>query len=73
MFTKEVIDPMVEKIAKRQTKPVIDASIQQIVDEIEAETGKAPSKSAVWESLHRLGAVASGRKFIYQHNKPRHE
>jgi hypothetical protein len=73
MFKKTVIDPMVEKIAQRQTKPIIDASIDDIALEIEQETGKAPSKSAIWNSLHRIGAVSSGKRWIYQHNKGRHE
>jgi hypothetical protein len=73
MFTKDKIDPLVEEIAKRQTRPVIDASIQQIVDEIKERTGVEPSKSAVWLSLRRIGAVSSGRKFIYRHNEAHHE
>lgn len=67
MFTSEKIDALVRRIAKRQTKPIIDASIDDIADEIESKEGKRPSKSAVWLSLRRIGAVSSGHRFIYKH------
>lgn len=73
MFTKEVIDSLVQKIAKRQTKPIIDASIDNMADEIEGITGVRPSKNTIWLSLKRIGAVASGRKFVYRHNEESHE
>ena len=73
MYTAKQLDELVKEIAERQTKPVIDASIDQIADEIEARGMKKPSKAAIWLSLHRIGAVSSGRKFIYKHNKESHD
>jgi len=60
------IDNLVKEIAERETKPVIDASIDKIADEIERRTGTRPAKQTIWLSLRRLGAVASGKKFVYR-------
>lgn len=73
MFRQNELDVMVREIAERETKPVIDKSIEKIADEIEKRVGSRPSKSVIWASLHRIGAQASGRKFIYRHTGTRHE
>ena len=65
-------DDLVKEIARRETKPIIDASIDKIADEIFRRTGHRPAKQTIWLSLQRLGAVASGKKFVYRW-KPTHE
>jgi hypothetical protein len=72
MFTND-IDKLVEEIARRETKPVIDKSIEQIVAEIATRTGRTYSKKTIWLSLQRIGAKASGRKFVYRHNEGKAE
>jgi hypothetical protein len=66
MFTRKEIDALVQEIAQRQTKPIIDASIDKIADEIAERTGNRPAKQTIWLSLSRIGAVASGKKFVYR-------
>lgn len=68
-FHKLSLDVLVKEIAEREILPVIGLSIDQIADEVEKRTGKRPSKSVVWSSLQRLGAVSRGRKFVYKHNE----
>lgn len=65
MYTNEV-DTLVQEIARRETKPVIDKSIDQIVAEIATRTGRTYSKKTIWLSLQRIGAKASGKKFVYR-------
>jgi len=72
MFTNDV-DKLVEEIARRETKPVIDKSIDQIVLEIAERTGKTYSKRTIWLSLQKIGAKASGKKFVYRHNEGKAE
>lgn len=65
MYTNEV-DTLVQEIARRETKPVIDKSIDQIVAEIATRTGRTYSKKTIWLSLQRIGAKSSGKKFVYR-------
>lgn len=65
MFTND-LDSLVQEIARRETKPVIDKSIEQIVAEIATRTGRTYSKKTIWLSLQRIGAKASGKKFVYR-------
>ena len=65
MFTTD-LDSLVQEIARRETKPVIDKSIDQIVAEIATRTGRTYSKKTIWLSLQRIGAKASGKKFVYR-------
>lgn len=66
-------DKIIKEIAERETVPVIDVSIDKIVEEIEQRTGDKPSKNTVWKALQRLGAKSSGRKFVYRHNEGKAE
>jgi hypothetical protein len=61
-------DALIKEIIDRETVPVIDVSIDKIADEIEKRTGERPSKNTIWIALTRMGAKASGRKFVYRHN-----
>ena len=67
-MTAQDLDAIVEEIAERQTKPIIDASILDIVSEVEKQTGHKPSTSFVWASLRRIGAKSSGHRWVYRHN-----
>jgi len=61
-------DEIIKEIARRETVPVINVSIDKIADEIELRMGEKPSKNTIWKALNRLGAQASGKKFVYRHN-----
>jgi len=66
-------DNLIKEIVQRETVPVIDVSIDKIADEIERRTGERPAKNTVWLALQRLGAKASGKKFVYRHNEGKAE
>jgi hypothetical protein len=59
-------DDLIKEIARRETKPIVDVSIEKIADEIERRTGERPAKNTIWLALQRIGAVSSGKKFIYK-------
>ena len=72
-YSSKDIDKLVSEVARQKTRPVIDATVEEIAYEIGVITGhKPPSKSVIWASLKRIGAVSTGKNFVYRH-KVSHE
>ena len=70
---QDELDPIVKEIAKANTRKMIDRSLRDIQQEILERTGYTPSTSILSASLKRLGAKASGHRWLWRHNAERHE
>ena len=72
MFTQTELDAKVKKLAEQATRPIIDTTVREIGEAIAAEAGiEQVSTSVIWASLRRIGAVASGHRWFWQHNPPK--
>lgn len=71
MFTQTELDDKVKELADKATRPIIDASVREIVTAIKEDTGYEPSTALVWKSLQRVGAVSDGKRWAWRHNQPK--
>lgn len=62
------LDPIVKKIVDERQAQILDATIDDIKQEIYLRTGNDLSKSVIHASLHRLGLSANGHRWAYRHN-----
>jgi len=72
------LDPIVEKIAKRNTRETIDLSLRDIQVEVLKITGEEPSTSVLSACFDRLGIVTGksnvnlsgkSRRWVWVHRK----
>jgi len=68
------LDEIIRKIAKDNTRPVIDATLREIAAQVKQVTGNyEPSTSVVSAALQRIKAKAKGHRWSWKHNEGKAE
>ena len=69
-MNRNELDELIRKIAKDNTRPVIDATLREIAAQVKEVTGNyEPSTSVVSAALQRIKAKAKGHRWAWVHKE----
>jgi len=68
-ITQEELDELVKKLARKNTRPIIDTTLRDMASDIAKMTGGyEPSTSVVKASLDKI-AITKGHRWAWKHNE----